>query len=240
MKRKQYVLLLMACMILSLAGCAENKTPTGSDGSSKAVTTDIDPYVAADNDGSSCGLAEQTGSLNCMEINSSSQAPMEKNEEKTQESTVLSNAADKSSKPVEIEVRQTESTKRDKTVSTKPRSSSDTKSEKPEKTESVKSSESAVSEKPVESVPAKSEQQFNINDWIVYAKKYAQDFGLELDSEAVECWDTPIIAGAECKYLKRDIQSRLNRYNRDDDITTVWIWAEKRSDQKYDLYIGYA
>ena len=25
-----------------------------------------------------------------------------------------------------------------------------------------------------------------------------------------------------------------------DDITDVWIWAEARSDGKYDLYIGYA
>ena len=61
-----------------------------------------------------------------------------------------------------------------------------------------------------------------------------------MESSAVDCWDNPISVGAHCSYLERDIQSRLNRYARDEDITDVWIWAEARSDGKYDLYIGYA
>lgn len=69
---------------------------------------------------------------------------------------------------------------------------------------------------------------------------YAEGIGLELDSEAVECWDNPITAGTESLYIQRDIESRLNRYNRDEDITAVWIWAEQRADGDYDLYIGYA
>ena len=73
-----------------------------------------------------------------------------------------------------------------------------------------------------------------------YAKTYAESVGLRLESSAVDCWDNPIPAGTHCSYLKRDIQSRLNRYARDGDITDVWIWAESRSDGKYDLYIGYA
>ena len=44
----------------------------------------------------------------------------------------------------------------------------------------------------------------------------------------------------ESLYIQRDIESRLNRYNRDEDITAVWIWAEQRTDGDYDLYIGYA
>lgn len=93
--------------------------------------------------------------------------------------------------------------------------------------------ESPVEEKPTE--PA-----FDIQTWIDYAKAYAESVGLRLESSAVDCWDNPISAGAHCSYLKRDIQSRLNRYARDEDITDVWIWAEARSDGKYDLYIGYA
>ena len=64
--------------------------------------------------------------------------------------------------------------------------------------------------------------------------------GLRLESSAVDCWDNPITAGAHSLYLERDIQSRLNRYARDEDITDVWIWAEERPDGSYDLYIGYA
>ena len=91
---------------------------------------------------------------------------------------------------------------------------------------------------PVEEEPT--EPAFDIQTWIDYAKAYAESVGLRLESSAVDCWDNPISAGAHCSYLKRDIQSRLNRYARDEDITDVWIWAEARSDGKYDLYIGYA
>lgn len=84
------------------------------------------------------------------------------------------------------------------------------------------------------------EPAFDIQTWIDYAKAYAESVGLRLESSAVDCWDNPISAGAHCSYLERDIQSRLNRYARDEDITDVWIWAEARSDGKYDLYIGYA
>ena len=84
------------------------------------------------------------------------------------------------------------------------------------------------------------EPAIDIQTWIDYAKTYAESVGLRLESSAVDCWDNPISAGAHCSYLERDIQSRLNRYARDEDITDVWIWAEARSDGKYDLYIGYA
>ena len=82
--------------------------------------------------------------------------------------------------------------------------------------------------------------EFNIQTWIDYAKTYAVNVGLRLESSATDCWDNPITAGAYSSYLERDIQSRLDRYSRDDDITDVWIWAEARSDGSYDWYIGYA
>ena len=94
----------------------------------------------------------------------------------------------------------------------------------------------AESAPPVESTaPA-----FNINNWISYAQNYARGAGLNLDPTATACWDNPIAAGAHCAYLERDIQSRLNRYARDESITDVWIWVEQRTDGSYDFYIGYA
>ena len=95
-----------------------------------------------------------------------------------------------------------------------------------------------VPEQPAEGEPT--EPEFDIQTWIDYAKAYAESVDLRLESSAVDCWDSPISAGTHCSYLERDIQSRLNRYARDEDITDVWIWAEARSDGKYDLYIGYA
>ena len=93
-------------------------------------------------------------------------------------------------------------------------------------------------ESPAEEEPT--EPAFDIQTWIDYAKAYAESIELRMESSAVDCWDNPISAGTHCSYLERDIQSRLNRYARDEDITDVWIWAEARSDGKYDLYIGYA
>jgi len=96
----------------------------------------------------------------------------------------------------------------------------------------------AQSEPPVSSQAP--EPAFSIDRWLAYAKDYARGAGLNLDPTATACWDNPIAAGAHCAYLERDIQSRLNRYARDETISDVWIWAESRSDGGYDLYIGYA
>ena len=91
-----------------------------------------------------------------------------------------------------------------------------------------------------EETPSETKTDFDIDYWISFAKGYAQSVGLLLDSEAVYCWDNPIRAGAHCKYLERDIHSRLDRYKADEEITAVWIWAEEVSDGLYDIYIGYA
>lgn len=119
----------------------------------------------------------------------------------------------------------------------------------PTETTPPKASEPKPPEEPTETQPQEPEPPaaeeptepiFDIQTWIDYANAYAESVGLRLESSAVDCWDNPIDAAADRIYLERDIQSRLNRYARDEDITDVWIWAEARSDGKYDLYIGYA
>lgn len=84
------------------------------------------------------------------------------------------------------------------------------------------------------------EPAFDISYWISFAKSYAESVGLALNSEAVYCWDNPIDADAGCIYLERDIQSRLNRYAADAEITDVWVWYEPVSAGSYLIYIGYA
>ena len=97
-----------------------------------------------------------------------------------------------------------------------------------------------TTEEPTQPKETEPEPEFDINYWIGYAKNYAASKGLILSSAAVDCWDNPIGAGAHCIYLERDIQSRLNRYANDEDITDVWIWAEPTGNGRYNLYIGYA
>ena len=81
---------------------------------------------------------------------------------------------------------------------------------------------------------------FDIEHWISCAKSTAVSLGLTLDSSATDCWDNPITAKPTCIYLERDINSRLNRYAKDGEITAVWIWYECVGTGSYLIYIGYA
>ena len=111
--------------------------------------------------------------------------------------------------------------------------------EKPEKIESPKEEPSvpAITVPEPTSVP---EPTFDIDCWISYAKSTAVSLGLTLDSSATDCWDNPITAKPTCIYLERDINSRLNRYAKDGEITAVWIWYECVGTSSYLIYIGYA
>ena len=93
-------------------------------------------------------------------------------------------------------------------------------------------------ELPAEEEPT--EPAFDIQTWVDYAKAYAESVGLQLESSAVDCWDNPIDADADCIYLERDICSRLNRYAADETITDVWVWYEAVGTNSYLIYIGYA
>ena len=111
--------------------------------------------------------------------------------------------------------------------------------EKPEETESPTEEPSVPAISEPETTP-KPEPTFDIDCWISYAKSTAVSLGLTLDSSATDCWDNPITAKPTCIYLERDINSRLNRYAKDGEITAVWIWYECVGTSSYLIYIGYA
>lgn len=95
-------------------------------------------------------------------------------------------------------------------------------------------------ETPPESVTEPPKAEFDVNYWISFATTYALQIGLEIDPTAVDCWDNPTTANADCIYLERDLTHRLDRYKRDDDITAVNIWAESLGNGNYLIYIAYA
>lgn len=116
---------------------------------------------------------------------------------------------------------------------------------RPTETTPPKAPELELSEEPTETQPQETEPEptepaFDIQTWIDYAKAYAESVGLRLESSAVDCWDNPIDADADCIYLERDICSRLNRYAADETITDVWVWYEAVGANSYLIYIGYA
>ena len=95
-------------------------------------------------------------------------------------------------------------------------------------------------ETPPESVTETPKAEFDVNYWISFARSYALQIGLEIDETAVDCWDNQTTANADCIYLERDLTHRLDRYNRDDDISAVNIWAESLGNGNYLIYIAYA
>lgn len=111
--------------------------------------------------------------------------------------------------------------------------------EKPEETESPTKEPSAPAITEPKPTP-EPEPAFDIEHWISYAKSTAVSLGLTLDSSATDCWDNPITAKPTCIYMERDINSRLNRYAKDEEITAVWIWYECIGTSSYLIYIGYA
>ena len=93
---------------------------------------------------------------------------------------------------------------------------------------------------PVPETVTESESSFDIDYWVSYAYSLAAGKGLNLDPFATDCWDNPITANADCIYLERDLNNRLDRYAGDEEITDVWIWYEDLGEGRYLIYIGYA
>lgn len=110
-----------------------------------------------------------------------------------------------------------------------------------EPSEPVASTEPTATGTPTEPpTEASAEPPFDIAAWVNFAREYAASLGLVLDSAATSCWDNPILASAQSRYLERDLKGVLEDYASAPDITQVWIWSELRPDGRYDIYIGYA
>ena len=219
---KMLAALLAGLITLSLAGCAADKA----------------------NDNTESGAVSTESSMTATATDSTSEPTAE------------------SSLPAESEIKTDESTaEKEKESSTPPADRGKTETAKPADTEPPtappKQTELPKVTEPPESKPTESpkfadstptetgktepaDPQFDINYWIGFARKYAENIGLAIDPEAVSCWDNPIIAGPNSKYLERDIKTRMNRYKNVEGFTDIWVWAESDGNGNYRLFIGYA
>lgn len=214
--RKAMGIAVLAALILSFSGCANTENPHTTESSSqKTVSAEI---------------------IQSTEPEKSSAASVSESKE----------SSEKSTPPVKVETVQAE------ILPPAAAESSEVESQTPPIHQPTPQPQSATppaeetpkSEPPQESTPPIEKESespaFQIQTWIDFAIGYAESVGLNVLPDAMDCWDNPIAAGSHSLYLERDIQSRLNRYSRDGEITDVWIWAEERSDGSYNLYIGYA
>lgn len=233
MKEKILSALLSVVILLSLTGCGnqEQIKANESDRSSQTDLTDI----LSNNDTSDNVNAE---SVDTVKPDSMAETEPEGTTEKDNQNSFTMNANNQ--KPKVSDPSAAKPQAHEQTATSQPRNPAGT--DKPAEAPTQKQTEPSAPTKPTEKPTTikPSEPKFDIDYWISFAQNYAKSVGLRLESSAVDCWDNPTPANAKCKYLERDIKSRLNRYAKDEDITDVWIWAEKVSDNSYEIYIGYA
>lgn len=229
---KSKLLLIASILFFCLAGCADGKTVSTADSTSDiSYTADVtsgnnksDDISAGSDTRAAVSSEPDTEDISAVPSEFSEKAESgipSKNSGKQEASESAETAAQpvkrpESSKPAEVP----QSDESEETQLTEP---------------------PAVTEPPEE--PEASEPSapaFNIDYWVEYAESYAQSIGLEIDSSAADCWDNPISANADSKYLERDIKNRLDRYRRDESVSQVLIWSEPDGESSYLLYIGYS
>lgn len=218
---KMLAALLAGLITLSLAGCAADKANDNTE--SGAVSTESS-ITATETDKASEPTAESS-----LPAGTESTAESTAEKEKKSSTALADSGKPETAKPADTESptvppKQTEPPKVTGPPESKPTESP--KSVDPTPTETEK--------------PKPADSQFDINYWIEFARKYAENIGLAINPEAVSCWDNPIIAGPNSKYLERDIKTRMNRYKNVEGFTDIWVWAESDGNGNYRLFIGYA
>lgn len=218
---KMLAALLAGLVTLSLAGCAADKANDNTE--SGAVSTESS-ITATETDKASEPTAESS-------LPAGTESTAESTAEKEKES---STAPADSGKPETAKPADTES------PTVPPKQTEPPKVTEPPESKPTESPKS-VDPTPTETEkPKPADSQFDINYWIEFARKYAENIGLAINPEAVSCWDNPIIAGPNSKYLERDIKTRMNRYKNVEGFTDIWVWAESDGNGNYRLFIGYA
>ena len=220
--RKKWVVCMIACLMIFLAGCNGNTAK-------ETARNDTDKRISSTAGNTETEKADDTTSVVPeTEQPVSSEATIEPSQ---QEKSDVSSTASKS----EVE-KNDDSVQVTKTPATTQEQKQPQQQPKPKpETPTVKEEVKSTQPKPTEEV----KPRFDVNSYVNYAKSYAQSIGLELDSTATDCWDNPITANAKRTGIKDDIQSRLNRYKNVEGFTAVCVWAEKVSDTEYEIYIGY-
>ena len=225
--KKKWMVCMIACLMILLAGCIGNtaKETARNDTNERIYSTAGNTETTTETEKAD----DTTSVVPETEQPVSSEATTEPSQQ--EKSSVSSSAGSKTETAKSYEsvqvTKKPDSTQEQKQPQQQP---------KPEpETPTVKEEVKPTQPKPTEEV----KPSFDVNSYVNYAKSYAQNIGLELDSTATDCWDNPITANAKRTGIKDDIQSRLNRYKNVEGFTAVWVWTEKVSDTEYEIYIGY-
>lgn len=233
MTKKMLLIGLLLTLIITLNGCYSDdpkpnekvsEVPISSFLESVETTADSEPTKETEPEQTDVSTQEETEYSKVIAETDTTTVSVTKEIPK-------SNDTEKDNKPEKVE-KPIETTKPKEDTPSKSESKVEKEPEPEAKPEPPKETEVQEPETPKET--------FNVDYWIAYAKQYAINIGLELDVTAVDCWDNPIAANPKCTTIEENIRSRLNRYKNVEEFTAVWVWAEKVSDNGYEIYIGYA
>lgn len=218
---KMLAALLAGLIILSLTGCGADKI----------------------NDGSESGAISTESSITATVTDSTSEPTAESSLPAGTESTTKSTAEKEragSTAPADSGKKETAKPADAESPTAPPKQAESPKVTEPPESKPTESPKSVDSTPTETAKPESAGPQFDINYWLEFARKYAENIGLAINPEAVSCWDNPIIAGPNSKYLERDIKARMNRYKNVEGFTDIWVWAEPDENGNYRLFIGYA
>ena len=218
---KMLAALLAGLIILSLTGCGADKINDGSESGAISTESSITATVTE-------STAEPTAESS-LPAGTESTTKSTAEKERAGSTAPADSGKKETAKPADAES-PTEPPKQ-----TEPPKVTEPPESKPDETPKSVDSTPTETAKPESAGP-----QFDINYWIEFARKYAENIGLAINPEAVSCWDNPIIAGPNSKYLERDIKARMNRYKNVEGFTDIWVWAEPDENGNYRLFIGYA
>lgn len=223
---KMLAALLAGLITLSLAGCAADKATDNTESGAVSTESSITVTESAAEPTAESSLPAESGIK-------TGESTAEK--EKAESIAPADSGKTETAKPADIE-----------SPTALPKQTTPPKQAEPPKVTEPPESKPTESPKSVDPTPTETEKpkpadpQFDINYWIEFARKYAENIGLAINPEAVSCWDNPIIAGPNSKYLERDIKTRMNRYKNVEGFTDIWVWAEPDENGNYRLFIGYA
>jgi len=183
------------------------------------------------------------------EISTTSSTVAETTESVTEESTTVENSTEENTS--EEKSSQTQTTKKAEST-TKASGSTPSTTQKSKEHETTKAPCTTKAPPQTTKAPETTTQKptttqqttvkaIDIDYYINYAINYGKSIGLTYLNDARDCWDTPIIIASDNHDSAiRDIKRRLERYKNVDGDEYFCVWAEKRSDDKYELFIGYA
>ena len=185
-------------------------------------------------------------------ISTTSSTVAEMTESVTEESTTAEKTTEQTKESAQTEKSTETQTTKKADSTTKASGSAPSATQKPKEPETTKAPSTTkappqttkapeTTQKPTTTQPTTKAQTIDIDYYINYAKNYGKSIGLEYDSSATARWDTPIgVTATNHDAVIRDIKDALNFYKNVEGDEYFCVWAEKRSDGNYNLFIGYA